>query len=231
MYKSEAHKKQLEAARAKAFQNPETREKRRKALALRWERDPELMLSGMRAMRSKEARTKAAMANRKPLHDKFWAKVSPEPNSGCWLWLGSCDHHGYGQMRVDGRGIMATHVSLQLAGVLKPFEGACARHKCDNPPCVNPDHLIWGTLKQNSHDALSRGRANLNGLKIGHEKMRRLAASRPVKPCENCGADCRPNNEQLKKNKNFFCTRGCSIAWQKANYTGRAISSWSGPSS
>ncbi len=97
----------------------------------------------------------------RPLEERFWSFVHFEPNSGCWLWAGSCDKRGYGQIRAATRGPKslryATHVSLEIHGrQLKAGEGAC--HTCDNPPCVNPDHLFGGTQKQNIHDCIAKGR-------------------------------------------------------------------------
>lgn len=76
----------------------------------------------------------------------------------CWLWNGSRDGHGYGQVRVNGAKRMATHVSLGLhRGILVP-KGKLVCHKCDNPRCVNPEHLFVGTYKNNYDDMVSKGR-------------------------------------------------------------------------
>jgi hypothetical protein len=89
---------------------------------------------------------------------QFEAFISPKPNSGCWLWSGSLDRKGYGQIRVPG-GVLrcATHVALELAGRALPA-GMIACHRCDNPSCVNPDHLFHGTHKDNTHDMMRKGR-------------------------------------------------------------------------
>jgi hypothetical protein len=98
-----------------------------------------------------------------PLQVRFSRWASPEPNSGCWLWEGACDKHGYGQLRFGqgGPGSLryATHIALELAGRPVP-PGRFACHTCDNPPCVNPDHLFIGSQKENMADCIAKGRAS-----------------------------------------------------------------------
>lgn len=98
-----------------------------------------------------------------PITVRFWKYVSPEPNSGCWLWEGSVDKRGYGQIRSHNSGPgslrYATHISLEIHDrKLPPGMNAC--HKCDIPLCVNPDHLFHGTQKDNSADSWAKGRAS-----------------------------------------------------------------------
>lgn len=223
--RSEAQMEQLAAAQRASHTSPEAKAKRSAAMRRRLT-DPAIIAALIASSHTPEANAKRANSLRRPVADRFHAKVTIEPNSGCWLWLGSADANGYGQMRVEGRGKLATHVSLELAGRPRPWPTACARHKCDNPSCVNPHHLEWGTLKDNSQDSLKRGRADLSGLAIGHAAMQASYESRAIKPCDHCGIEYRATWPQIRRNRNFFCSSACSISWQKATYTGRSIKSW-----
>lgn len=85
-----------------------------------------------------------------------------EDDNGCWIWRGSKANKrgGYGQLS-NGRGkVLKTHrISYEYFKGRIPRK-SLIRHICDNPPCVNPDHLLLGNHKDNSNDAISRGRAN-----------------------------------------------------------------------
>lgn len=73
--------------------------------------------------------------------------------SGCLEWRGPCDPKGYG--KVNG-GKLAHRVSYQLAKG-DPGE-ACVLHRCDNPPCIEPDHLFLGTRGDINRDTAAKGR-------------------------------------------------------------------------
>lgn len=103
-------------------------------------------------------------------------RVIPEPNSGCWLWEGALNGHGYGQITRGGKGYRVPRLAWEEANGPIP-EGMIVCHKCDVRACCNPDHLFLGTAKDNTQDALAKGRLTggffLNALqthcKRGHE--------------------------------------------------------------
>jgi len=89
--------------------------------------------------------------------NRFWKWVMPEPNSGCWLWLGSCGAQHYGQFQFHGQVYVTHRISWMLHNGPIP-DGLFILHKCDNPPCVNPQHLFLGTKKDNKLDCIAKDR-------------------------------------------------------------------------
>lgn len=87
----------------------------------------------------------------------FWGRVQADPNSGCWLWDGHCGRGGYGRLKYKNVKMTATRLALALVGRPVP-DALLALHTCDTPTCVNPAHLYAGSRKQNSGDAIRRGR-------------------------------------------------------------------------
>lgn len=88
------------------------------------------------------------------------AKYIPEPNSGCWLWHGSCYKRGrpYGIVRRWRRGQKYAHRLAYEAAYGPIPAGKVVRHSCDTPACVNPNHLVLGTQAENVADMDARGR-------------------------------------------------------------------------
>lgn len=76
-------------------------------------------------------------------------KVSPEPNSGCWLWLGGVNVSGYGRCKLIA-GATSAHraVWMDLVGPIP--QGMVLDHICRVRSCVNPDHLRVATPRQNA---------------------------------------------------------------------------------
>jgi HNH endonuclease len=91
-----------------------------------------------------------------PVEERFERYFERGP--GCWLWTGSTQPKGYGQInRGDGVPERAHRVAwTKFRGPIP--EGLQVLHRCDNPGCVNPDHLFLGTDGDNMHDKQGKGR-------------------------------------------------------------------------
>ena len=93
----------------------------------------------------------------KTAQERFETKFSKAEDGDCWNWVASKDRHGYGMLWFDGRLQVSSRVAYQLY-VGKIPSGLCILHHCDNPACVNPDHLFLGTQADNVQDCENKGR-------------------------------------------------------------------------
>src|SRR6266567_1582450 len=96
-------------------------------------------------------------ASRVPPEQRFWPKV--RKTSTCWLWTGMKHYKfGYGFFQVGiGDRQLAHRISWKIHNGPIP-DGLYVLHKCDTPPCVNPDHLFLGTYYDNMDDMDQKGR-------------------------------------------------------------------------
>lgn len=96
-----------------------------------------------------------------PLKIRFDLRVGATTKRGCILWKGITNADGYGLIGSGtrkGRNILAHRLSYEFKFGSIP-KGMMILHKCDNPPCINPDHLFIGTAADNIHDMVAKGRA------------------------------------------------------------------------
>lgn len=125
---------------------------------------------------------------RKPLRERFWAKVDVRGPDECWEWQGHRTKKGAGQIGLGTRkdGLSYTHVlSWKIHNGEIP-KGLLVCHECDNPPCVNPKHLFLGTPAQNSADMKNKGRATF-GERQPNSKLKTMQVIQ-IKELVNGGA-------------------------------------------
>jgi len=123
---------------------------------------------------------------------RFWDRVD-RTQPECWVWTGETNRFGYGRFEFRYNGtrtrILAHRLSLILIGQ-RLTDTDVVRHTCDNPPCVNPEHLLVGTQADNIRDAIERGRHNGTGLALGR------APTWPPRPCRGCGVTVTEGHHQ-----------------------------------
>ncbi len=97
------------------------------------------------------------------LYSDYKEKFILKHKDGCWEWLGCKWRTGYGYIRKAGKHIAAHRYMYTLYNGPIP-KGLCILHMCDNPSCVNPEHLFLGTQQDNMRDMVAKGRnANFKG--------------------------------------------------------------------
>lgn len=108
-----------------------------------------------------------------PIVDRFWAMV--EKTENCWLWTGSVNRKGYGQISQNRRGLrplQAHRLSYEIHFGEIPT-GLLICHRCDNPSCVRPEHLFAASPKENTDDMVQKERGHWQS-NAPHRKAERV---------------------------------------------------------
>jgi hypothetical protein len=112
------------------------------------------------------------VGRKQPIADRFIAFVDVRGTDDCWEWQGYRNPAGYGDFS-DGKGV---HYGAHRFAYILAFggipDGMVVRHKCDNPPCVNPLHLIAGNPIDNVRDKIERGRFRTVAPKLSDDAVR-----------------------------------------------------------
>jgi hypothetical protein len=102
------------------------------------------------------------------------AKISPEPMSGCWLWIGYCGRGGYARFgfnTAERQTLIDAHRASWMLFRGEIPRGIRVCHLCDVRSCVNPEHLFLGTALDNARDMIAKGR----GAYLDKHPMRKLS--------------------------------------------------------
>lgn len=89
---------------------------------------------------------------------RFWSKVKIGNPDECWEWQAATNRKGYGVINIKASLFLASRISWFIKNG-NTHENLLVCHKCDNPPCVNPNHLFLGTIKDNAIDMSRKGRS------------------------------------------------------------------------
>lgn len=108
-----------------------------------------------------------------------WDVVEGRLDTPCWEFKGYTDSNGYCQISIGGKETLVHRLAYQTwvgpLGKGEGYHGTVVRHKCDNPPCMNPQHLVAGTQTDNMRDMKTNGTSNRPVLDA--EKARAIRAS------------------------------------------------------
>lgn len=96
-------------------------------------------------------------ARQHPTEKDFWMLVDRRESDACWLWHGDINDSGYGKFRYKSKYVYAHRLAYEFTNGIIP-DGLIICHKCDNPACINPNHLFLGTYFDNSQDMIAKGR-------------------------------------------------------------------------
>jgi len=104
----------------------------------------------------------------KPI-ERFKSKIKVNKRTKCWEWTNALNNGGYGQFAVNHKPILAHRFSYEYF-IGKIPKGKQILHSCDNPKCVNPDHLSTGTSQDDADDKVNKNR-QAKGEDIGVSKL------------------------------------------------------------
>lgn len=116
---------------------------------------------------------------RKPLRiqgnyvERFWGHAQPKGANECWPWHGARNVGGYGAANRHAINVPAHRMSYEI-NIGPIADGMKICHTCDNPPCVNPEHLFTGTQQDNLRDMERKGRRSGGALRGEHNPASKL---------------------------------------------------------
>lgn len=135
----------------------------------------------------------------------FWRRVDKSGN--CWLWTGATfDERGYGVFTLRRRAVRAHRFIWHAVSGQNIPDGMVVRHRCDNPRCVNPEHLELGTQQENvadrqARDRTARGEVNGNSKLTSSQVLAIRSDLRGARPVAKCFCVSRSIVQKIRQRK------------------------------
>lgn len=136
-----------------------------------------------------------------PPLQRFAMLYTPEPATGCWLWIGAVDKNGYGKVKVDRKHLKSHRWSWVLHNGQIP-DGSQVLHRCDVPGCVNPAHLFIGSNQDNVDDRERKGRSydpSIHSAKLTAEQVDEIRRLRGVETTVSLGVRFGVSHGQISR--------------------------------
>lgn len=149
-----------------------------------------------------------------PIMDKIkqrFYQYCDKKENGCWEWSGALTVNGYGKFWMDGKTTSAHRVSFELHKHAIP-SSEMVLHTCDNPKCVNPDHLTVGTHRDNVRHMQERGRF-LTGEENSASKITAEKAKEIIQRLLN-GAKVRTLAKQMNVSRGIVKGIANKVTWK-----------------
>src|SRR6185312_1337038 len=174
----------------------------------------------------------ALMRGKSP-EERFWYSVEKQ-DGGCWEWQAGKDRDGYGVFKGEVGGVMyrlAHRFSWALTTGEVLFPHIFLLHSCDNPSCVNPDHLSTGTTQDNTADMVRKGRQAQGlrhgraGVKFTEEQVREICSD--ARPYHLIAADHKCHKQtiiDMKARRTWKFLEGVEVNRNKRGSSGEARS-------
>jgi hypothetical protein len=148
-----------------------------------------------------------------PLETRFWKNVKKGHQDECWEWKGPKNLDGYGDILIERKHIGAHRVSYEIHCGPIP-NGLWVLHKCDNPPCCNPNHLFLGTARDNIHDMMSKGRSSNKNKALGSQNGKSKLAESDITDIRQQFSNGTPYRH-IAKSYNVSVSCICDIIYRK----------------
>lgn len=152
--------------------------------------------------------------NRKdvPVEERFWEKVDKKGIDDCWNWIGSTNKNGYGTFIFNGKVELSHRVSwiIHNGSILDNMN---VLHDCDNPSCVNCNHLFLGTHKDNMRDMFNKNRHHID--KKGEKNNSAKLTESQVIEIRNLAATTNLTRKQIAGKYNISYSTAANIIKRK----------------